>query len=231
MTALYGSRDTSLKYRQQIPWTPANKAFMFESCVILNGSKTSLPTSSSRFPFGGQEEISVLAENFEPIEIANSLILLTDILAVDCTTRKLTNRIYEEVNLVASNHADALQSSIIALNQIALQISTEMDFDVSFIELTDPTPIFKLFNFSVDDSNLSCVERLTLYIKLQQRFLRKKLVAIYNLKACLSSHKLNLIYQTILYEKLHILLIEDIQHNNPLSIEHTFIIDRDLCIF
>ena len=40
MTALYGSRDTSLKYRQQIPWTPANKAFMFESCVILNGSKT-----------------------------------------------------------------------------------------------------------------------------------------------------------------------------------------------
>lgn len=94
MTALYGSRDTSLKYRQQIPWTPANKAFMFESCVILNGSKTSLPTSSSRFPFGGQEEISVLAENFEPIEIANSLILLTDILAVDCTTRKLTNRIY-----------------------------------------------------------------------------------------------------------------------------------------
>lgn len=40
MTALYGSRYTSLKYRQQIPWTPANKAFMFESCVILNGSKT-----------------------------------------------------------------------------------------------------------------------------------------------------------------------------------------------
>lgn len=125
----------------------------------------------------GQEGASVLAENFEPIEIANSIILLTDILAVDFTTRKLTNRIYEEVNLVASNHADALQSSIIALNQIALQISTEMDFDVSFIELTDPTPIFKLFNFSVDDSNLSCVERLTLYIKLQQRFLKKKLVA------------------------------------------------------
>ena len=42
MTALYGSRDTSLKYRQQIPWTPANKAFMFERCVILNGSKTSI---------------------------------------------------------------------------------------------------------------------------------------------------------------------------------------------
>lgn len=42
MTALYGSRYTSLKYRQQIPWTPANKAFMFESCVILNGSKTKI---------------------------------------------------------------------------------------------------------------------------------------------------------------------------------------------
>lgn len=90
---------------------------------------------------------------------------------------------------------------------------------------------FKLFNFSVDVSNLSCVERLTLYIKLQQRFLKKKLVAVYNLKACLSSDELNLFYQTILYEKLHILLIEDIQRNHPLPIEHTFIIDRDLCIF
>lgn len=179
----------------------------------------------------GQEGMSVLSENFEPIEIANSLILLTDILSVDFTTRKLINRIYEEVNLAASNHADALQSSMIALNQIALQIATEMEFDVTFVELTDPTPILKQFNFSVDVSNLSCVERLTLYIKLQQRFLKKKLVAVYNLKACLSSDELNLFYQTILYEKLHILLIEDIQRNHPLPIEHTFIIDRDLCIF
>ena len=51
MTALYGSRYTSLKYRQQIPWTPANKAFMFESCVILNGSKTAKGNSSSHEQF------------------------------------------------------------------------------------------------------------------------------------------------------------------------------------
>ncbi|MBT9818523.1 type II-A CRISPR-associated protein Csn2 [Butyricicoccus faecihominis] len=179
----------------------------------------------------GQEGMSVLSENFEPIEIANSLILLTDILSVDFTTRKLINRIYEEIALAAANHADTLRNSMIALNQIALQIATEMEFDVNFVELTDPTPILKQFNFSVDVSNLSCVERLTLYIKLQQRFLKKKLVAVYNLKACLSSDELNLFYQTILYEKLHILLIEDIQRRHPLSIEHTFIIDRDLCIF
>lgn len=179
----------------------------------------------------GQMGMSVLSENFVPIEIANSLILLTDILSVDFTTRKLINRIYEEIALVAANHADTLRNSMIALNQIALQIATEMEFDVNFVELTDPTPILKQFNFSVDVSNLSCVERLTLYIKLQQRFLKKKLVAVYNLKACLSSDELNLFYQTILYEKLHILLIEDIQRSHPLSIEHTFIIDRDLCIF
>ena len=51
MTALYGSRYTSLKYRQQIPWTPANKAFMFESCVILNGSKTKVDDFNDHCPF------------------------------------------------------------------------------------------------------------------------------------------------------------------------------------
>ena len=33
MTALYGSHDTSLKYRQQIQWTPDNKAFIWAEIV------------------------------------------------------------------------------------------------------------------------------------------------------------------------------------------------------
>lgn len=33
MTALYGSHDTSLKYRQQIQWTANNKAFIWAEIV------------------------------------------------------------------------------------------------------------------------------------------------------------------------------------------------------
>ena len=35
----------------------------------------------------------------------------------------------------------------------------------------------------------------------------------------------------IQYEKLSILLIENMQRNPPISMEHTVIIDKDLCVF
>ena len=184
-----------------------------------------------RYQINGQAGESVLAENFEPIEISNLLILLTDIFSLDFTSRKLLSYIFAETTLVASNFLNDLQKSTIALNRIASEIAADMEFDISFNELTDPTSILKQFNFFVDISNLSYVEQLTLYIKFQQRFFHNKLVVLYNLKACLSPHELELFYQAVLYEKLSILLIEDIQRGRPLSAEHLVIIDKDLCAF
>ena len=45
MTALYGSHDTSLKYRQQIQWTPTNKAFVWAEIVKskIRGQRAVLP--------------------------------------------------------------------------------------------------------------------------------------------------------------------------------------------
>lgn len=45
MTALYGSHDTSLKYRQQIQWTANNKAFIWAEIVKskIRGQRSVLP--------------------------------------------------------------------------------------------------------------------------------------------------------------------------------------------
>lgn len=174
---------------------------------------------------------AVLSEDFELLEFSNAAILLTDIFTIDFSSRKLVSKIYEDVCNSASAYQEDLHHILILLNQLAVQITMNMDFDASFTELNDSTILLKQLNFCVDTENLSYPEQLILYIKLQQRFLKKKLVILYNLKSCFSVSELEAFYQTIQYEKLSILLIENMQRDPPLSMEHTMIIDKDLCVF
>lgn len=57
-----------------------------------------------------------------------------------------------------------------------------------------------------------------------------KLTAIYNLKACMSTEELELFYKSVKYEKLPLLLVEDIQRKAIPADERTVIIDEDLCV-
>lgn len=174
---------------------------------------------------------AVLAENFEPLEFSHAAALLTDIFTIDFSSRKLTAKIYEDVCDSAADYIEDLQHLLISLNQLAAQITMKMDFDASFTELNDPKMLLKQLDFCVDTEGLSYPEQLVLYIKMQQRFLKKKLVILYNLKPCLSETELEAFYQAIQYERLSILLIENMQRELPLPIERTVIIDKDLCVF
>ena len=123
-----------------------------------------------------------------------------------------------------------MQRIIADINSIAVDICTAMDYEVSFTELDDADQIIKLLNFCIDKSEISFAETLLAYMKLNRMFFGKKLTAIYNLKACMSTEELELFYKSVKYEKLPLLLVEDIQRKAIPADERTVIIDEDLCV-
>ena len=58
----------------------------------------------------------------------------------------------------------------------------------------------------------------------------KTVFIFYGLKACLSREEQEMLFRSILYEKLDVLLIEPFQRENVIKEECVTIIDRDLCV-
>lgn len=106
-----------------------------------------------------------------------------------------------------------------------------LDFEATFSELEDWKFFLKYLNFHIDRYSLDFPSQLIEFLKLQYRFFGKKLGIFYNIKAILTTEELRLLYETIQYEKLQVLFIEDSQRRNISSNERVVIIDPDLCVF
>lgn len=72
---------------------------------------------------------AVLSEDFELLEFSNAAILLTDIFTIDFSSRKLVSKIYEDV--CNSAYQEDLHHILILLNQLAVQITMNMDSEAS----------------------------------------------------------------------------------------------------
>ena len=82
----------------------------------------------------------------------------------------------------------------------------------------------------MDTEELSFPELLLEWLRIQRRLMGKRIFIFYGLKACLSREEQELLFRSILYEKLDVLLIEPFQRENVIKEECVTIIDRDLCV-
>ncbi len=82
----------------------------------------------------------------------------------------------------------------------------------------------------MDTEELSFPELLLEWLRIQRRLMGKRIFILYGLKACLSREEQELLFRSILYEKLDVLLIEPFQRENVIKEECVTIIDRDLCV-
>ena len=178
----------------------------------------------------GRPGNAILAENYDPIDFAGSAALITDPFRLEFASKKLLGRITAEVCAVAEQHGDDLMRLISEINQLAAELSLELDFDAAFTGLERPEELVRLLGFHADGEDLPFAERLLSWMRLQRRFLGKRLFIFYGLEAFLEANERLAFYRSVCYEKLDLLLIEPYQHRPPLDEEVVTIVDKDLCI-
>lgn len=180
----------------------------------------------------GYEGAFVLGENWLPVEISRYATLVTDPFTLDFEAKKIATRLAQQALAVAKEeYGEEFRGLLSELNTLAAEISTLLDFEVTFSEMESPEALVKQMNFHIDCQMLDFPSAVLEYMKLQQRVFGKKLMIFYNLKACLTEEEVRLLYKAVKYEKIQILLLEDRQRPGGEEDENVSIIDKDLCVF
>lgn len=140
-------------------------------------------------------------------------------------TQEATRRIHlSEISVLV------IESTAVSLTAYLLCELAKRKIDVVFCdENSSPWGTVLPFYGSHDTENLSMAEKLLQYMKVSRELLGKKLFFFINLKSFLDTSELENFYQTILYEKHNILLIEGFQRETPRECEIFKIIDKALC--
>jgi CRISPR-associated protein Csn2 len=179
----------------------------------------------------GGEGGFVLSEKFQPIELSKYAALVTDPFELVLDSKKLTGKINQLASQAGENYVEEFQQIAEEINGLAVQIGMNLDFEAAFQPLERIETLVDMMKFRVDKEDLSFPEQILVYMKLYRRFFGIRLFIFYNLKACLDEGELKLLYRSICYEKLAVLLLEDVQRGQALPEEKTVIIDKDLCVF
>ncbi len=173
----------------------------------------------------------VLSENWEPLDISKSVIVLTNLFHVEINGRKQMAALNRALNTMAlSEHhyqsTCALQNSIL---NWALDLENDLPCATIHNESIDISTLLKTAGIRFDDETSDITERLCNFIKICAEYLHAQLIVIANLHSHLEEQALNEIYKTAMYEKIPILNIERNLPDFKMSCEKYYIIDRDNC--
>ncbi len=179
----------------------------------------------------GAEGDFVLSEKLELLPLSKYALLVTDPFSLEFDTKRIQTKLLQTACVAGESYSEQLAEILLRLREISTGISAEMELEVTASDLDDQEALIKLMDFRIDAEQLSFPEQILEYLKLQRRFFGKRLFVFYNLKACLSLEELRLLYRMIQYEKMSLLLLEDMQRRSIKEVERTLIVDEDLCIF
>ena len=105
----------------------------------------------------------------------------------------------------------------------------DVEYPVNYDINTDVISLLKMYNVKLDDYSENIAERLCLYIKLMSRLCGIKLFVLANIGAFIDREDLELVYETLSYEKINVLMFES-HERDWLNNETVLIIDRDKCL-
>jgi CRISPR-associated protein Csn2 len=179
---------------------------------------------------GGEGDF-VLSEDFAPIALSKYAELITDPFALPLSSKKITGKLNRAACEAGEPYEERFRKIAAEINDLAAQIGMNMELSVTFTPLEQMDALIDLLKFRIDQEELSFPEQILSFMILYRSFFGTRLFVFYNLKACLDEEELTLLYRSICYEKLHVLLLEDQQRGTRLPEENSLVIDKDLCIF
>ncbi len=190
-----------------------------------------------RTVFGMTEQASnreskfTLSQGTDILDFSKYAEVITDVfrlsLEAKSITAKINQAVIDEAMILSGKAAEILTK----INELASEITGNLDFDSTFTDLNDLNGVLKLLNFSVDFESMDFYERILQYIDFFSKYFGKKLFVIVNLKSCLKEKELIDFAKTVKYKKYNVLLIEDSQRDKISPDENIRIIDKDLCEF
>lgn len=178
----------------------------------------------------GHEGSFILSEDNKILVPKNNIEIIIDPFRLDFSNRRIMNKLYQELN---EQIQDKLYAELGELNSFTVQLLdkaiSDVEYPINYNISTDIGSLLKMYDVKLDDYSENVADRLCLYIKIMSRLCDVKLFILTNIGAFIDRDTLELIYETLNYEKVNILVFESIERD-WLNNESVIIIDKDKCL-
>jgi len=130
---------------------------------------------------------------------------------------------------ICENYFDKFQEINTDILNLLDQAILDLPYDISFDCIKDIKDVIKICDITFQEKQLSLLEKITDYIKLESKILKLKCIIFVNLHRFLDDDEIMLLYKEAFYQKVQLIMIESHEITKK-SCERVHIIDRSQCI-
>jgi CRISPR-associated protein Csn2 len=179
----------------------------------------------------GGEGNFIISEDLDRLSVEKDVELILEPFSIELNNRKIISRLYKQLEHTAVSEDFYLDYNK-ASNQILSfieKISQTTENKMVYSQNVDLSALFKAVDLSIEEDYENLVEKIHDYMSVIQEFEQVSFFIFVNLKKFISSEELKELFKAASYKKMHLLLLENVVHDDPIACEKRYIIDSDLC--
>ena len=155
----------------------------------------------------------VLSESDKFLQISKEMEIIVDPFSLDFNSRKIQQQLYKEMEIVATEFdvekAEVNGRMLYLIEGIQERLQYQnIAYNLEF----SWENLLKLYQVHFEPLCESLLEKLVEYIKIASNLLNLKVIGFVNLKLYLTEEQLHYLYEIAFYNKVNLLLIENIEN-------------------
>lgn len=156
--------------------------------------------------------------------------LITSPFIISLNSKKILGSALKDIEAsICENYFDKFQEINTDILNLLDQAILDLPYDISFDCIKDIKDVIKICDITFEEKQLSLLEKITNYIKLESKILKLKCIIFVNLHSFLDDDEIMLLYKEAFYQKVQIIMIESNERTKK-SCERVHIIDQSQCI-
>lgn len=172
----------------------------------------------------------VLSDADKELGISKNMDIVFDIFSIDINSKKIVNKLYEEMQQVVYSEKLYVKTQEIAqsIQKYILELEQETDYILTFTEDVDWMAIFKALRVQHEIIEEDYFEKLIRYIKVAMVVMKYKIFVFVNLRSYLSDLQMQKLIQEAIHQEVKLIFVENYV-KDCMGEGLRYIIDRDQC--
>lgn len=172
-----------------------------------------------------------LWEGMDALSLSQSSCVITDYFSLDVNSRKLSAALSKwlKAEATAPDMFLRTQQMKACLAEWIDALANACDYPLAYEMEPDLSALFKGFSLRFADDSVGSLEHMMVYLRLCQTYLGLENVFLVNAKRFFSHDELEALYRFAAYEKLRLVLIENVEQRDFPELERVYIVDKDGC--
>lgn len=210
--------DSIAWHENKVPVLVAENSRLF----MLFVNQLSMQSEGEKGPF-------VLSYEYEPVDIAEHVIMIRDYLYLPVDDRKLQNRFQTLLQSVVMHELQDRTASLQReISEYLEQVCLHMDYPTAFSEGEYVLPLLKSLKLKPAIDGVTPLERLIQYMELYNGLIKDQIFVLVGAHAYFSDDEISQLYKMAAYERWRMMLIERYQPNH-IDAEEIYLFDENLC--